>query len=251
MSTHDHYSLLDLKFAAVTYSQLVALLSQRLDAQEKTLCVPVNLDVLRLAASDHKLHSTIQSASVVIADGMPLVWLSRFSQTPLPERLPGCELVLSLCRLAHEKGYKIFILGGAPGVAEQAKQQLEEDFPGIQIVGTEAPAAAQLTDAEESAQIVARINASEADILFVALGAPKQEYWLAAHRDELRPVCILPCGGSIDFIAGIQKKAPLWLGNLGVEWLYRLWHNPTRLYRRYILEDIPFLMKLVVSNAAR
>jgi N-acetylglucosaminyldiphosphoundecaprenol N-acetyl-beta-D-mannosaminyltransferase len=204
---------------------------------------------LRLAYENQDFHTVVKNADFVFADGMPVIWLSKLRTqhtgvtAPLNERVPGCDIVFDLCKRSHEKGYRIFMLGAGPGVAEEAKIKLEQMFPNIQIVGTYAPAPQELTVPEWSDGIVETINHSGADILFVALGAPKQETWIQQNRHKLNPYVIIPCGASIDFIAGVQKKSPKWLGKIGLEWLFRLACNPARLFNRYILNDFPFLFK--------
>ncbi len=246
--------LLDIPIASLNYQQILGYLEQQIHLRQKTFCVTLNLDILRLAYEVKGFHSVIKKADFVFADGMPIIWLSWLKTgntvrtAPLPERIPGCDIVQDLCHLSHEKGYTIFILGAASGVAEVAKAKLEEKLPNIQVVGTYAPASEELKDLQKSKAILENINATNADILFVALGAPKQETWIANHIDQLTPFVIVPCGGSIDFIAGTQKKSPSWIGRLGFEWLYRLAHNPGRLFHRYILNDLPFLLKAGCSR---
>jgi N-acetylglucosaminyldiphosphoundecaprenol N-acetyl-beta-D-mannosaminyltransferase len=243
--------LCGLPLACLGYRQLLAYLEQRIATNAKTFCVTLNLNILRLAHEQPLYAEALKSAELIFADGMPIVWLSRLwgrmtaSIHPLPERLPGCDIVYDLCRRSHEKGYRIFMLGAAPGVAEKAKSRLEQTFPNIQIVGTYAPSPQELFQPDLNEAILARINRSSADILFVALGAPKQELWLYRNYERINPTILIPCGASIDFIAGVQKKAPRWLGRLGFEWLFRLICNPTRLFKRYILQDLPFFCRLL------
>ena len=148
-------------------------------------------------------------------------------------------------KLSHEKNYKIFILGAAPGVAVTAKNNLEKTLPNIQITGTYSPKSNELTDEISCQNIISMINDSGADILFVALGAPQQEKWIGENYNELKTSVIIPCGASIDFIAGVQNKSPQWIGEIGFEWLYRLINNPKRLFKRYIIQDLPFFLYLV------
>jgi N-acetylglucosaminyldiphosphoundecaprenol N-acetyl-beta-D-mannosaminyltransferase len=241
--------LLDIPIACLNYQQVLNYLEQRIAERAKTFCVTLNLDILRLAYENPEFHAVVKSADFIFADGMPVIWLSRLRTrktgitAPLEERVPGCDIVYDLCRRSHEKGYRIFMLGAAPGVADQAKAKLERQFPNIQVVGTYSPTPQELSIPEWSDGIIETINHSQADILFVALGAPKQENWIHQNRHKLNPYVIIPCGASIDFIAGVQKKSPRWLGKIGLEWLFRLTCNPARLFNRYILNDFPFLLK--------
>lgn len=241
--------LLDIPIACLNYNQVLSYLEQRIAERVKTFCVTLNLDILRLTYENPDFHKVVKNADFVFADGMPVIWLSklRTRQTgltaPLRERVPGCDIVYDLCRKSHEKGYRIFMLGAAPGVADCAKARLEQIFPNIKIVGTYSPSPQELTVPEWNDGIVETINHSQADILFVALGAPKQETWIFQNLEKLNPYVVIPCGASIDFIAGVQKKSPKWLGKIGLEWLFRLACNPGRLFERYIWNDVPFFLK--------
>jgi N-acetylglucosaminyldiphosphoundecaprenol N-acetyl-beta-D-mannosaminyltransferase len=237
--------LLDLSIAPLTYPEVLENLENSIIQDKKTFCVTLNLDMLRLSQQHYDFANIIKAADLVFADGMPLVWLSHFSKTPLPQRVAGCDVGYDLCRLSHEKGYKVFFLGAAEGVAEQAKARLLKRYPNLQVVGTHSPDKETLQNDAASFNLIEQINASGAQILLVALGAPKQERWIARHRDHLKANVILPCGGTLDFMAGVQAKAPSFFGVLGLEWLYRLLSNPTRLFERYILHDLPFLVVLV------
>ena len=143
------------------------------------------------------------------------------------------------------------MLGAAEGVAETAKHKLEKSMPDIKIVGTYSPSFEELNDPIKNSEIIKQINDSEADILFVALGAPKQELWIYNNLEQLNPYVYIPCGGSIDFIAGVQAKSPEWLAAIGLEWLFRLKNNPRRMFKRYILQDLPFLIKLLFIGSLK
>jgi N-acetylglucosaminyldiphosphoundecaprenol N-acetyl-beta-D-mannosaminyltransferase len=241
--------IMNIPVASLSYQQVLRYLEANIQKKSKCFCVTLNLDILRMAYENKNMHHVIKNADFVFADGMPIIWLSKLN-TPhtentatLPERVPGCDIVQDLCRLSHEKGYKIFILGAGPGVADAAKTKLEQDLPNVNIVSTYSPSSAELQNEHSSDSIVERINQSGADILFVALGAPKQETWVHQNREKLAPYVVIPCGGSIDFIAGVQKKSPKWIGKLGFEWMFRMLYNPQRLFKRYILQDLPFLIK--------
>ncbi|WP_373530910.1 WecB/TagA/CpsF family glycosyltransferase [Vampirovibrio sp.] len=246
--------VLNIPIASLTYQQVLSYLEEQIERKAKNFCVTLNLDILRLTNENESFFNVVKNADFIFADGMPIIWLSQAkglrseNTIPLPERVPGCDIVQDMCRLSHEKGYKLFILGAGPGVADMASQKLKQQLPNINVVGTYCPSAAELSNDAQSQEIIKTINATAAQVLFVALGAPKQENWVYRHRDQLAPYVILPCGGSIDFIAGTQKKSPTWLGNLGLEWLYRLACNPKRLFKRYILDDLPFLIKAYCKN---
>lgn len=206
--------------------------------------VTVNLDFVAIARRDPDFRETLNRADLAVADGMPLVWVSRMGDDPLPQRLTGVELVDECCELAVETDTSIFLLGAAPGVADLAAERLRERFPGLRIVGVYAPPFGRLSD-EENERILQTINAARPDFLFVALGAPQQDMWIRANRDRLDvPVC-MGVGCVLDLLAGVVSRAPAWMQHAGLEWLYRLLQEPSRLWRRYIVDDMPVLAWLV------
>jgi N-acetylglucosaminyldiphosphoundecaprenol N-acetyl-beta-D-mannosaminyltransferase len=207
--------------------------------------VTVNLDFVAISRRDADFRETLNAAELAVADGMPLVWASRLGKVPLPRRLTGVELVDECCRVAVETGTSVFLLGAAPGVADNAADKLRARFPGLRVAGVYAPPFGPLT-AEENDRIMQRIKAAQPDFLFVALGAPQQDVWIRANRDRLDvPVC-MGVGCVLDLLAGIVSRAPAWMQRTGLEWLFRLGQEPARLWRRYILDDIPTLAWLVL-----
>ncbi len=243
-----NFCLAGIDIACLTYQETLKRFEEDIKNNKKYYCVTINLDILRLACQNDSYHGIIKKAGLVIADGMPLIWLSRlFGQNILPERIPGCEIVVDLFELSDKKGYKIFILGAAPGVADKAKGKLEKKLKNVKITGTYSPDKNELEDEEKSDKIVELINDSEAQILFIALGAPKQENWISKHIHKLNINIAVPCGASIDFIVGQQIRAPLWLCNIGFEWVWRLFCDPKRMFDRYIMNDIPFLFNLIIA----
>ena len=165
-----------------------------------------------------------------MADGKPLVWASRMQGTPLPERVAGSDLIFHLCEEAAE-GFRVFLLGGGEGVAEQAAQRLVERYPGLQIVGTECPPFRELTPDEEAA-LLDRIRRAAPDLLFVAFGQPKGERWIIRHLEGLGVPVSVQVGASLDFAAG-RVRRPRWMQKSGLEWVFRLSLEPQRLAGRY------------------
>jgi N-acetylglucosaminyldiphosphoundecaprenol N-acetyl-beta-D-mannosaminyltransferase len=212
--------------------------------------VTVNLDFVAIARRDGDFRDTLNAAELAVADGMPLVWVSRLGDEPVPQRLTGVDLVDECCRVAVETGTSIFLLGAGPGVADTAADRLRERFPGLRIVGVYAPPFGPLTD-EENEHILQLISAARPDFLFVALGAPQQDVWIRANRDRLDvPVC-MGIGCVLDLLAGVVSRAPTWMQQSGLEWLFRLGQEPGRLWRRYILDDMPVLFWLVRKALGR
>jgi len=206
-----------------------------------------NTDFLINALDDKELRHILREADLVVPDGMPLIWAARLMRSPLPERVTGADLVPALAGLAAQKGYRIFMLGARPEIAQRAKARLEEDYPGIQIVGCLSPDARPLVEMDSDA-FLKEIHAAQPDILFVAFGNPKQEKWIHLHRERLKSVSIcIGVGGTFDFIAGQTIRAPRWIQKSGFEWLFRLLQEPRRLWKRYY-RDITQFSRYLLSQ---
>lgn len=240
---------------AITRAEALARLDRFVHEGRPRQVVTVNLDFLRLAQRDEPFRAALDSADLVVADGMPVVWLSKLSGTALPERVAGVDLFDDCARLAAARGYRVFLLGAGPGVANEAAAVLQRRHPGLVIAGTIAPPSWPFL-AETDAAMVEAVRAARPAMLFVALGAPRQELWIAAHLHELGvPVCV-GVGGSFDLLAGRLRRAPGWMQRAGLEWLFRLGQEPGRLWRRYLLGDLPLLARalggrVLGSGAAR
>lgn len=193
----------------------------------------MNLDTWLNALADPHLHRIIAGSSLVFPDGMPLVWASGLLGCPLAERVTGVDLVPRLAELSARKGYKIFLLGAKPGVADRAARLLERNFPGVQIVGTFAPAEENLIRMDH-AEILRQIHAVSPDILLVAFGNPKQEKWIWMHRKRLGVPLAMGVGGSFDILVGDVRRAPRWIQRCGLEWAMRFLQEPVRLGPRYL-----------------
>jgi N-acetylglucosaminyldiphosphoundecaprenol N-acetyl-beta-D-mannosaminyltransferase len=208
-------------------------------------CITANLNYAMLCDADPRLREINEQAALILADGMPLVWASRFGRRRLPERVAGADLVLRLCERGAPKGRRIFLLGGPPGVAEQAAQELLRGYPGLVIAGTECPPFREWT-AEEQAALVERIRATRPDLLFVAFGQPKGELWIAENHQAAGATVAVQVGGSFDFITGRLRRAPRWMQRSGLEWLYRFLQEPRRLGVRYA-RNLWFLCRLAAG----
>jgi N-acetylglucosaminyldiphosphoundecaprenol N-acetyl-beta-D-mannosaminyltransferase len=215
-----------------------------LDSKRHNQIVTVNLDFVAISRRDDNFRETLNEADLAVADGMPLVWVSRLMGTPVPERITGNDLVDKCCRVAVQTKSSVFLLGAASGIADIAAKRLTERFPGLRVAGVYAPPFGPLTDAENE-KILHFIREARPDFLFVALGAPQQDIWIRANRDRLNvPVC-MGVGGAFDLLAGVVMRAPSWMQHAGLEWLFRLGQEPGRLWRRYIVDDLPALAWLV------
>jgi N-acetylglucosaminyldiphosphoundecaprenol N-acetyl-beta-D-mannosaminyltransferase len=193
-----------------------------------------NVDHVMKAEWDPAFRAAYQHASLSLADGMPLVWVSRLLGRALPERVTGSDMIVPLLRLAAARRWRVYLLGGAPGVAPAAADLLAKEL-GVIVAGwDDAQIAPDGTD--RSGDSVARAQAAQADLILVALGPPKQELWIARSLAAVRPAVGVGVGASLDFLVGKYRRAPAWVGRIGLEWLYRLLQEPRRLWRRYLVE---------------
>jgi N-acetylglucosaminyldiphosphoundecaprenol N-acetyl-beta-D-mannosaminyltransferase len=207
----------------------------------------VNLDFLVRAQRSTELRQVLDCNELNVADGMPLVWLSRLAGRPLPGRTPGSDLVpLALSRLAA-RGARVFLFGGERAVALEAGRRLAEAHPGLVIAGHCEPPRTEI-DRLPNRSIVRLIRAARPDVLLVALGHPKQELWIARHRHMLGVSVAIGVGCTLDLLAGKFQRAPRWMQEMGLEWLYRLGQEPRRLFSRYLV-DIVWLARFAIGAA--
>jgi N-acetylglucosaminyldiphosphoundecaprenol N-acetyl-beta-D-mannosaminyltransferase len=201
------------------------------------------------AARDRRLAEVFRSATRVSPDGAPLAWVARRRGHPEAERVCGPDTMLALCDEGRHRGLRHYFIGGRPGVAEELGRRLEERYPGLQVVGTYAPPFGAADEAEERATRE-RIEAAAPDVLWVGLGAPKQEFWAAEHQ-ALPVGLILPVGAAFDFHSGRLRRAPQLLQRLGLEWTFRMLMEPRRLAGRYVVTNTRFLYLLLRESLRR
>jgi N-acetylglucosaminyldiphosphoundecaprenol N-acetyl-beta-D-mannosaminyltransferase len=230
---------------AVTEQQCISHILDQVELGVGGVVVTPNLDHLRRYTRDLTFGALVAEADLVVADGMPLVWASRLQGTPLPQRVAGSDLISSLSKAAAERGRSIFLLGGAPGTAEGAERVLRAAIPTLRVVGTHCPPMGFEKDPVALNEVVVSLVAAQPDIVFVALGSPKQEYLVERVRDLLGHTWWLGVGASFSFLSGQVKRAPRWMQRTGLEWIHRLWQEPRRLFRRYVVVGIPFGLALM------
>lgn len=201
--------------------------------------VTANAEIIYQASKNEKMRSVINKAQMVTADGSGVVWASRQLGQPLPQRVTGIDLVNGICEQSAKEKWKIYILGSAPGVAATAAVNIRDKFPGCNIIGTHHG----YFNAKEEKQILAELEQLQPDVLFVALGAPKQEYWIAEHMEQLQIPVAMGIGGSMDVLSGNVKRAPKWMQKMSLEWLYRLIIQPTRFKRMLALPKFMLAVK--------
>jgi N-acetylglucosaminyldiphosphoundecaprenol N-acetyl-beta-D-mannosaminyltransferase len=240
----------DLWFDPLTENEVIAVVREAWATGHGGSIVPVNIDVALSAARDATLAELVARASLVVADGMPLVWASRTSGDALPERVAGSSLIWSLSAAAAEEERSIFLLGGAEGVPEMAANALVTRSENLRIAGAESPPFGFDQTDEGLREAVATVAAAAPDLVFVGLGFPRQERLIEQLRQALPEAWFLACGGGIPMAAGIVRRASPVLQRLGLEWMHRLVLEPRRLARRYLRDDLPFAGALLARSAA-
>lgn len=196
--------------------------------------VTPNVDHAVQLQKNSALIDSYKQADLVLADGHPIVWASRLLCQPLPERVPGSEVVPALFDSFNRNGkLRVFLLGAMPGVGALAAENMKRQWPNVETVGVYSPPMGFEKDPEENNFILGRIALTRPDVVIVGLGAPKQEIWVHEHRDQIRAKTALCVGATIDFLAGEQKRAPVWMQKGGIEWLHRMCSQPKRLVKRY------------------
>jgi len=236
---------------AVTDGQAIALILNSLARGRGGWVITPNLDQLRLYEQRPELREMYEEADLVLADGMPLLWASRLQKTPLPQRVAGSELIYTLSSTAAGAGRSVFLLGGNPGAANAAAQVLTRLSPGLRVVGTHCPPMGFEKSESEMRRITDALHETRPDIVYVGLGFPKQERLIRAIRGVLPGAWFLGIGVSFSFVSGEIRQAPRWMRRTGLEWVHRMVQEPGRLFRRYVLEDVPFALRLLGSASRR
>ena len=230
----------------LTLAETVVAVGDLIEMGRPAYIITANTHYAMLTEKDAGLRAFNGRAAFIVADGAPLVWASRWQGSPLPERVAGSDLIFELSAVAAKKGYRLFFLGGAKGVAEEAARRLGARYPGLQVVGTECPPFRELT-AEEQDAVAARIRSTRPDILLLAFTQPKGERWMDRHLAELGVPVSIQVGASLDFAAGRVHRAPRWMQKAGLEWAFRLVLEPKRLFTRYA-RNAWFIARMVARD---
>lgn len=241
-----HASVLGVRVSAVDMEMALKNIQSWIARAERHYVCVSGVHGLMESHRDPGLRRIHNAAGLVTPDGMPLVWLCRLMGFSHVRRVYGPDLMLALSERSVIHGYRHFYYGGAPGVVETLAARMQQRFLGLRVVGTYSPPFRPLTPAEDQ-QIVARINASGADIVWVGISTPKQERWMAEHIGRLRARVMIGVGAAFDFHAGVKKQAPHWMQQIGLEWLYRLRQEPRRLWRRYLINNPYFVCLMLLQ----
>lgn len=208
-----------------------------------------NVDILRSITRDASTRRLAAEANLIVADGAPLLWMARLLGQSLPGRVAGSSLLWSLCGTAAREDRSIFLLGGERGVADRAAERLRRHNPGLRVAGTHSPPFGFEADPAAVEDVRQRLMSARPDIIFVGLGFPKQERLIAGLLPSIPGAWWLGCGAAIPFAAGTLRRAPAWVQSMGMEWAHRLVCEPRRLFRRYVINDLPFAVRMLAASA--
>ena len=222
----------------LTMNETLIEIDKLIRLNECAYVVTPNVDHIVQLERDEELKRVYENASLILADGKPLIWISKFYKTPIKEKISGSDLFPKVCDLAAKKGFTMYLLGAAEGVAAKAAKNLMQKYKGLNIVGTYSPPFGFEKDKKELDKIKEQIQKVHPDILIVGLGCPKQEKFMYHHCNELGVPISFGLGASIDFEAGNIKRAPKWMSEHGLEWLYRIIQDPKILAKRYLVDDM-------------
>ncbi|NTW52135.1 MAG: WecB/TagA/CpsF family glycosyltransferase [Chlorobiaceae bacterium] len=235
------FHLLGLDIDNITMEEAIAMMQADIALKKQSSIFFVNPDCLNKTISDKEYRSVLKNSDHIFPDGVGLIVAGKLMQSPLRENINGTDMLPFLCRMAAAQGHSIFLLGGKPGVAQQAAEAIHRDF-GVMIAGT---ADGYFNRETENEQVISSINNSGAAILLVAFGAPLQEKWISRHRSELQPGILMGVGGLFDFYSGNISRAPRWIREIGFEWVYRILQEPARMWRRYVIGNPLFLYRVM------
>lgn len=239
MEELQHCEILKTNINVTNMSDTIKYIGGHLDdLRGKYICVS-NVHTTVMSYENEEYRKIQNGAAMALPDGAPLSSYSRRKGYKQAQRVTGPDLMLELFAISKEKGYRHYFYGATEETLQSMKEVLERDYPGIQIAGMYAPPFRALTP-QEDAQIVAKINESRPDFIWIGLGAPKQEEWMYQHMGQLQGV-LIGVGAGFDYLAGYIKRAPLWMQRMSLEWLYRLLQDPKRLWRRYFTSNVKFI----------
>ena len=243
MSSFPFVSILGVRVDAVSMPQTLGWIEAAVSARRPRQICTANPEFIMTAQRDPEFRAVLNQADLVLPDGVGLLWAARRLGARLPERVAGSDLIYRLAELAAQRGWRVYFLGAAEGVAQAAAQRLQKLYPGLVVAGSHAgdpsPASA--------GALIQGIRSAQPDVLLVAYGAPAQDMWIAEHRARLGVPVSMGVGGSFDFVAGVARRAPVWTQRLGLEWLHRLWRQPWRA-GRVLTAVVAFPLAVLFDN---
>lgn len=248
MDSIERLNVLSVGISMIDMSRTLQLMESWIAARRRAYVCVCTVHTVMECQYDLPLRAMVNGADLATPDGMPLVWLGRLSGHQAVSRVYGPDLMLAFCQLSAARGYRHFFYGGAPGVPEALAMRLSRDYPGLQVAGAFSPPFTPPSPAREQEEIE-RINAVRPDVVWVALGTPKQDRWLAEHRDRLEAPILVAVGAAFNIHSGRLRQAPLWMQRSGLEWCWRLFQEPRRLWRRYLLFNPLFVWNLFLQKS--
>ncbi len=244
---HPRVNVLGVGISAVNMSKALDFMEWSIAQKLRTYISVCPVSTVLACLDDSVVRRAVNGAGLVTPDGMPIVWLIRTAGHPHASRVYGPDLMLDFCACSVGPGHRHYFYGGAEGVPEQLAAALTARFAGLQVVGGYSPPFRPLTP-KEDAEVVNRINAASPDVVWVGLGSPKQDLWMAAHRERLEAPLLVGVGAAFDFYTGRVRQAPRWMMRIGLEWLFRLFQEPRRLWRRYLLGNPRFVVNIILQR---
>lgn len=243
----ERIALMGLELVGLTEGETIETVLRALEEGRGGWICPVNLDVLRQTVADGELRALVSSADLVVADGMPLVWAARLQGTPLPGRVAGSTLLVTLSEALGRRGHSVYLLGGNEGAAQSAGALLQAQLPGFRLAGWCCPPIGFERAHDHLEGITMDLKAAAPNVVFVGLGFPKQDRLIAQLRSHLPETWFVSCGISFSLLIGEVRRAPVSLQVLGLEWTHRLMQEPERLAKRYLVYGLPFALRLALS----
>lgn len=242
-STVPYVDICGVHVSAVNLQSACEIIEEWITHRYKTYVCVAPVSMIVDSHSIEGYRAIVNQAGMVTPDGMPLVWLAKSRGYEAVTRTYGPDLMLRLCEISSKKGYKHYLYGGSPEVCDQLEAKLKKRFAGLSIVGRFSPPFS--SDYYSQEDILTKINQANPDILWVALGSPKQDFWMVEYRDQLNVPVMIGVGAAFDFLSGAKKQAPLWMRKCGLEWFFRLCCEPQRLWRRYLIGNTQFIYYLL------
>ncbi len=244
----DTVSILGVEVDRVDMDSAISRMEQLIAGRGSHQVVVLNLNSVMAARTDRRFRRACRDASLVLPDGVPLLWASRFLGRPIPGRVAGPDLLRELSRTAARRGYSCYLLGSTPEVLDLLSRRLVSDCPGLRISGAYAPPMCRRFSPEINREIARRVNEAHPDILWVSMGAPKQEKWIHEVMGTLDARLLIGAGGAFEMHSGSVRRAPRWMQKTGLEWLHRFYKEPGRLFSRYFVKGAPFFLLLFMQG---
>lgn len=230
-------NLFDLQVANADMNEVCEYISELIELRQPCYIGGLNMHQIMLIDKDKKLREIYENAGMIFPDGQPVIYMAKDLGTPLKQKLSGPDLMDGACKMAAEKGYRVFFLGGKESSPEKAAKKFSKKYPGLCVAGSFSPPFGFEKDEEQMDKLISMLKDSNADMLFVGLGSPKQDYFIADNMGAFKIPVSFSIGIAIDFHAGAIKRAPVWMQKCGLEWLHRMVQDPKRLIKRYFIED--------------